>query len=110
VIGPLVVKQGERYTALYAEGISNVGDVTPAHRHPGPEAWYTAAGEMCVETPAGRMVGRAGDTTIIPAREPITILATGTEPGRSVWLVLHESAFSWTGPAPDWTPKGLCRK
>ena len=66
VIGPLVVKQGERYTAFYAEGISNVGDVTPVHRHPGPGAWYTAAGEMCVETPAGRMVGRAGDTTTIP--------------------------------------------
>jgi quercetin dioxygenase-like cupin family protein len=110
MIGPLVVKPGQRYTALYAEGISNVGDVTPVHRHPGPEAWYTAAGEMCVETPAGREVGRAGDTTVIPAGEPITILATGTEQRRSVWLVLHESASSWTAPAPEWTPKSLCRK
>ena len=105
-IGPLFVKSGERYTALYAEGISNVGDVTPVHHHPAPEAWYTTAGEMCVETPAGKMVGRAGETNIIPADTPVTILATGTEQRRSVWLVLHESAHPWTAPI-NWTPKGL---
>jgi len=108
-IGPLVVKAGERYTALYAEGISNVGDVTPVHHHPGPEAWYTMAGEMCVETPAGKMIGRAGDTNIIPADTPVTILATGTETRRSVWLVLHPSARPWTAPV-DWTPRGVCKK
>ena len=107
-IGPLLVKAGERYTALYAEGISNVGDVTPVHQHPGPEAWYTTAGEMCVETPAGKMVGRAGGTNIIPADTPVTILATGTEQRRSVWLVLHESAHAWTAPV-NWKPKGLCK-
>lgn len=108
-IGPLLVKSGEKYTALYAEGISNVGDVTPVHHHPGPEAWYTMAGEMCVETPAGKMVGRAGETNIIPADTPVTILATGAEQRRSVWLVLHESAHPWTAPVPDWTPRGLCK-
>ena len=108
-IGPLVVKSGEKYTALYAEGISNVGDVTPTHQHPGPEAWYTTAGEMCVETPAGKMVGRAGETNIIPADTPVTILAMGTEQRRSVWLVLHESAHPWTAPV-NWTPKGLCTR
>ena len=108
-IGPLLVKSGEKYTAFYAEGISNVGDVTPVHHHPGPEAWYATAGEMCVETPAGKMVGRTGDTNIIPADTPVTILATGTEQRRSVWLVLHESAHPWTAPI-NWTPKGLCKQ
>lgn len=79
------------------------------HHHPGPEAWYTTAGEMCVETPAGKMVGRAGETNIIPADTPVTILATGTEQRRSVWLVLHESAHPWTAPI-NWTPKGLCKQ
>jgi hypothetical protein len=69
-IGPLLVKSGEKYTALYAEGISSVGDVTPVHRHPGPEAWYTMAGEMCVETPVGKVVGRAGNTTSFPPASP----------------------------------------
>ena len=80
------------------------GTVIEAH-HPGPEAWYTMAGEMCVETPAGKMVGRTGDTNIIPADTPVTILATGTEQRRSVWLVLHESAHPWTAPVSSWTPK-----
>ena len=108
-IGPLLVKSGEKHTALYIEGVSNPGDVTPKHRHPGPEAWYTTAGEMCVETPDGKTVGRAGESTIVPAGSPITILSTGTEQRRSVALVLHESAHPWTAPAPDWTPKGLCK-
>ena len=108
-IGPLMVKSGEEYTALYGEGISNPGDVTPKHHHPGPEAWYTAAGEMCVETPDGKTIGRAGETTIVPAGLPITILATGREQRRSMFLVLHQSGHPWTAPVPDWTPKGLCK-
>lgn len=108
-IGPLLVKSGEKYTALYIEGISDPGNVTPKHRHPGPEAWYTAAGEMCVETPEGKMIGRAGESTIVPAGSPITILATGAEQRRSLALVLHESAHPWTSPVPDWTPRGLCK-
>jgi hypothetical protein len=67
------------------------------------------AGEMCVETPAGKMVGRAGETNIIPSDIPVTILATGSEQRRSLWLVLHESAHHWTAPVRDWTPKGLCK-
>jgi len=59
-IGPLPVKSGEQYTAQYMEGISNPGDVTPKHRHPGPEAWYTTAGGGCVETPDGKTVVHAG--------------------------------------------------
>lgn len=47
------MKAGEEYTAQYAEGISNPGDVTPKHRHPGPEAWYTVAGEFCAEAADG---------------------------------------------------------
>lgn len=102
------MKSGKPYMAVCAEGIANVGDVTPLHHHPGPEAWYTMAGETCVETPAGKMVGRAGSANIIPADTPVTILAPGTE--RSIWLVLHESAHPWTAPVSHWTPKGLCKK
>jgi mannose-6-phosphate isomerase-like protein (cupin superfamily) len=108
-IGPLQVRSGQHYTALYAEGVSNIGDVTPVHRHPGPEAWYTIAGEMCIETPAGKTLARAGDTTIIPADNPITLIAVGSTQRRSVWLVLHPSEQPWTAPARDWTPKGLCK-
>ena len=67
-IGPLHVKSGEQYTARYMEAIFNPGMKTPVHRHPGPEAWYTTAGEVCLETPEGKVVGRAGESTISAGR------------------------------------------
>ncbi|MGH8064657.1 MAG: cupin domain-containing protein [Candidatus Entotheonellia bacterium] len=107
------MQSGEQYTAQYMEGISNPGDVTPKHRHPGPEAWYTTAGGFCVETPDGKTVVRAGQGIVIPADHTgwsmMTLMATGTEVRRSLVLVLHESTHHWTAPAPEWTPKGLCK-
>jgi quercetin dioxygenase-like cupin family protein len=114
-IGPLMVKPGEKYTAQYAEGISNPGDVTPKHRHPGPEAWYTTAGGFCAETQDGKTVtAGAGQGIVIQADHTgwsmMTLIATGPEVRRSVFLVLHQSAHDWTAPAPEWTPKGLCNR
>src|SRR5918911_810376 len=60
-VGPLVVKPGEKYVAQYMEGITTPGTTTPVHRHPGPEAWYTLAGQACIETPAGKSVAHAGE-------------------------------------------------
>jgi len=114
-IGPIIVQADEEYTAQYAEGISNPGDVTPKHRHPGPEAWYTRAGEFCAEASDGKTyVGRAGQGLIIQADATgwsmMTLVATGTEVRRSVWVVLHQTAHPWTARADDWTPKGLCSR
>jgi quercetin dioxygenase-like cupin family protein len=114
-VGPIFVKSGEEYTAQYAEGISNPGDVTPKHRHPGPEVWYTTAGGFCAEASDGKTyVGTAGQGVVIQADETgwsmMTLVATGTEVRRSIFLVLHQSAHRWTAPAPEWTPQGLCKK
>jgi hypothetical protein len=114
-VGPIFVKAGEHYTAQYAEGISNPGDVTPKHRHPGPEAWYTAAGGFCAEASDGKTyVGTAGQGVVIQADHSgwsmMTLVATGTEVRRSIFLVLHQSVHNWTAPAPEWTPKGLCKR
>ncbi len=108
-IGPLLVKSGEKYTAHYMEAIFNPGMTTSVHRHPGPEAWYTTGGEVCLETPDGKMVGRAGESTIVPAGPPMQLTATGAEQRRSLVLVLHETSRPWAIPASDWTPKGLCK-
>ncbi len=111
-IGPIPVKPGQAYTAHYMEGISNPGDVIPQHRHPGPEAWYTAAGGFCAETPGGKLEARAGKGTVIPADTDgwsrMMLVATGAEVRRSLVLVLHQSALPWTAPVSDWTPRGLC--
>jgi hypothetical protein len=86
------------------------GVTAPAHRHSGPEAWYTLTGETCLETPDGKMVGRAGGSqVIVPGGPPMHLTATGTETRRALLLILHDSTKPPTTPAPDWTPIGLCR-
>ncbi len=109
-IGPLPVSAESRYSAQYMEAIFTPGMTAPAHRHSGPEAWYTLAGETCLETPEGKMIGRAGGShVIVPGGPPMHLTATGTETRRALVLILHDSSQPPTTPAHDWAPKGLCR-
>jgi quercetin dioxygenase-like cupin family protein len=91
------------------EAISDPGMTSSVHRHPGPEAHYMIAGEVCLETPDGTMVGRAGESTIVPAGPSMQATTTGTEQRRSLVLIVHESAQPSTMQVSDWTPKGLCK-
>lgn len=109
-IGPLPVKEGVKYSAQYMEAIFTPGMTAPSHRHSGPEAWYTVSGETCLETPEGKMIGRAGGSyVIVPGGPPMHLTATGSETRRALVLILHDSTQPPTTPAHDWTPKGLCR-
>ncbi len=109
-IGPLPVSADAKYSAQYMEAIFTPGMTAPAHRHSGPEAWYTLSGETCLETPEGKMVGRAGAAhVIVPGGPPMHLTATGTEVRRALVLILHDSSQPPTTPARDWTPKGLCK-
>jgi quercetin dioxygenase-like cupin family protein len=109
-IGPLPTNSGARYSAQYMEAVFTPGMTAPAHRHSGPEAWYTLAGETCLETPDGKMMGRAGGShVIVPGGPPMHLTATGTQTRRALVLILHDSTQPATTPADDWTPKGLCR-
>lgn len=108
-IGPLPIKAGEKYSAQYMEAIFTPGMTAPAHVHSGPEAWYTVAGETCLETPAGKQIGRAGGQhVIVPGGPPMHLTATGTEQRRAVVLILHETAKPASTLVKDWQPKGLC--
>lgn len=109
-IGPLPVTAGEKYSAQYMEAIFTPGMTAPAHVHSGPEAWYTLAGETCLETPQGKQIGRAGsEFVIVPGGPPMHLTATGTETRRALVLILHDSSQPATTPASDWTPQGLCK-
>jgi hypothetical protein len=55
-IGPLPIAPGT-YAAQYMEAVFNPGMTAPVHTHSCPEAWYTTAGETCLETPEGKQVG-----------------------------------------------------
>jgi len=109
-IGPLPVAAGEQYKAQYMEVVFKPGMTSSVHRHGGPEAWYTLTGETCLETPDGKLTGRAGGQhVIVPGGPPMHLTATGSELRRAVVLILHESSKPATSLAQDWKPKGLCR-
>jgi len=109
-IGPLPVTDDARYAAQYMEAVFTPGMTAPAHRHSGPEAWYTVTGETCLETPSGKMIGRAGGSqVIVPGGPPMHLTATGSETRRALVLILHDSTQPPTTPEHDWKPLGLCR-
>jgi quercetin dioxygenase-like cupin family protein len=109
-IGPLPITAGQTYSAQYMEAIFTPGMTAPAHTHAGPEAWYTQAGETCLETPDGKQIGRAGGPpVIVPGGPPMHLTATGTEQRRALVLILHDSSMRASTPEHDWIPKGLCK-
>ena len=112
VIGPLSTKHDTPYTARYMEAVFPPDFRTPlaGHRHSGAEAWHILTGAQCLETPAGPMVRRAGESAVVPEGPPMAISVVGPETRRAVVLVLHPTAEPWASPAPDWTPSGACPK
>jgi hypothetical protein len=109
-IGPLPLVEADRYAAVYMEGVFAPGMASEVHRHPGAEAWYTLAGEMCVETPEGKVIQRAGDPGVIVAGGlPMELIGTGTGVRRSLVLILQDASKPRSSHVPDWTPKGLCK-
>jgi quercetin dioxygenase-like cupin family protein len=109
-IGPLPVRAGVAYSATYMEAIFKPGMTSSTHTHSGPEAWYTLAGQTCLETPDGIMIGRAGGPpVIVPSGPPMRLTATGTTERRALVLILHDGAQPATTVTHAWTPKGLCK-
>jgi quercetin dioxygenase-like cupin family protein len=111
-IGPLGIVESNEYSAQYMEAIFTPGMTAPAHIHSGPEAWYTIAGETCLETSDGRaQVGRVGGPpVIVPIGMSMHLTATGSEQRRALVLVLHQSSMPATTLDHDWVPKGLCKR
>ncbi|MBV9110711.1 MAG: hypothetical protein JO306_14970 [Gemmatimonadetes bacterium] len=111
VIGPLPVTAGVAYSALYMEASMTPGMKSMVHRHSGPEAWYTFAGETCLETPDGTQVGRAvGPPVIVPGELPMELTATGTAIRKSLVLILHDASQPPTRMETSWKPRGLCSR
>ena len=108
-VGPLPVTAGAAYSVQFMEAILPPGAMARTHRHAGPEAFYTEAGESCLETPRGKQIGRKGVDVIVPEGEPMSLMSSGRETRRSIVLVLYRSDQPWMTMAEDWTPTGLCR-
>ena len=110
-IGPLSIDLSTSYSAVYMEAVFSPGMRANVHRHSGPEAWHTVAGETCLETPDKTYLGRAGGPpVIVPAGPPMALTATGTETRKAVVLILHDASKPHTTLTSDWIPKGECEK
>jgi quercetin dioxygenase-like cupin family protein len=110
-LGPLPVTSTIEYSATYMEAVFTPGMESSTHTHSGAEAWYTMTGETCLETPDGRMVGRAGGPpVIVPAGPPMHLTATGNSTRRAIVLILHDRSQPATTVTHAWTPKGLCKE
>jgi len=111
MVGPLVLGPATTYVARYMQDIAPiVPDVhqTPVHTHPGAEAWYVVAGAQCMQTPAGTVILRAGQSAFVPAGIPMTLGQSGTETRQSFILVLHEASSPWRTRTEDWKPESAC--
>lgn len=109
-IGPIPVTPGQSYMAQYMEASLKPGSVSPSHMHSGPEAIFVLAGEHCMETPDGKQVRGANDQpVIVPGGPPMHLTVTGTGIRRALVLILHDPTKAATAPAPQWTPKELCK-
>jgi len=108
-IGPLHVARGTEYSATFLESVMTPGMTSAVHRHPGPEAWYTVSGEVCLEIPDGKIVGGPGKPAIVPQGPPMFLTAIGRAQRRGITLILHETAQPPTTMEKTWKPKGLCK-
>lgn len=110
-VGPIPITAGTRYSAQFMEAAFLPGMMAPEHVHSGPEAFFTVAGETCLETSDGHVqTGRPGGSpVIVPAGIAMHLTATGTEKRRALVLILHDSSKPPTTMVHDWTAKGLCK-
>jgi quercetin dioxygenase-like cupin family protein len=104
-IGPLGVRPEGRYTASYMQAATSPGFQTDIHQHGGQEALFTLSGEVCVETPDGKLVGRAGGEPLLINRDvPMQLTSVGSELRRS--LVSDSSRRSTAVEGADPEPLG----
>lgn len=109
-IGPLPVKSGVPYSAMYMETTSQPGFQSAIHTHAGPEAWFNVAGEMCLETPEGIIRDHAGTPGVfVRGDTPMLLTSTGSVQRRAMVLVLHESDRPPITIDHAWSSKGLCQ-
>lgn len=107
-MGPLAVQPGRAYTAQFMEATLEPGMVSKTHLHSGVEAFYTDSGETCLETPAGKQIGKRGVDIVVPEGVPMELTAVGTEARRGLILVLHDATKPPTTLVENWKSKGLC--
>lgn len=108
-VGPLPISRAAAYSAEYVHSFFSPGMSAPIHKHSGPEAFYALDGDTCLEMPGGAQVGKGpGKHLVMPANDPMLLMAIGNVPRRAFALVLHDSTLPATTRVTGWQPAGLC--
>jgi quercetin dioxygenase-like cupin family protein len=110
VVGPLVLPPAKAYIARYLMNVTPAapGRQTPAHRHPGTEAWYIIGGQQCMLTPGKAVILRAGESAFVPGGVPMVLEFSSNETLRSLVLILHDASFPQRILIDYWKPEVAC--
>ena len=112
-VGPLQLTSNALPTARAYEIVAYLAVMPPStytrvHIHPGPEAWYILSGEQCLETPAGEMKARAGESMFAAPTVPMRLTNSGSSSRRALFIVIHDKSQPWSIPTDGWKPTGAC--
>ena len=104
LIGPLVLPAAESYRMRVASSLLRQGASTPVHTHSGPEVWYIAVGEQCLETEKSAHRLKAGKYFVLPADRIHRGRVQSAEMRGALALVLHDGKLQASRDLTDDPP------
>lgn len=98
-VGPIVRIAATQYLLRINEGSGPPGSITPAHTHPGSEAFYVLSGETSSHTPHGTVRVAAGQSaTGYGADTPMQVSSSGTTDLHSLVMFVVDANKPFSSP------------
>jgi quercetin dioxygenase-like cupin family protein len=99
-VGPIPRVVATEYLLRINEGSGPPGSITPAHTHPGSEAFYVLAGETSSHTPNGvKRVGAGQTETGHGANTPMQVSSSGSTDLHSLVMFVVDATKPFSSPA-----------
>ncbi len=99
-VGPIPKVVAAQYLLRINEASGPPGSITPAHTHPGSEAFYVLSGETSSHTPYGvKRVGAGNTETGNVADTPMQVSSSGSTDLRSLVMFVVDAAKPFSSPA-----------
>jgi hypothetical protein len=99
-VGPLHTVVAPEYLLRINEASGSSGSITSVHTHPGTEAFYVLAGELCIRSPDGVARVPAGRTHPGPGGEtPIQLSSCGSTDLHQLIMFLVDATRPFSSPA-----------
>ena len=99
-VGPIPQVVATQYLLRINEASGPPGSITPAHSHPGSEAFYVLAGETSSHTPDGvKRVGAGQGGTGHGANTPMQVSSSGSTELHSLVMFVVDATKPFSSPA-----------